>query len=115
MIAHYTIHPVIEYDNPYPLGVPERVIRQMGQDSDFFEIKPLDCAFTIDCTRLLTSDRARMEDLVMPHLYRTHCDPETAGMIMAHIDREMRDKRVVALAIDYNFALGWHVKRAVRK
>lgn len=95
----------VRCDNPYPLGVPERIVKQLVPWEQLLCVP----VFLIDCRKLRLSDMDGVNERIAEYLGR-YCPHE--GLRIA---RELSGKLMTAydaITIAWDANAGWHITLA---
>ena len=101
-------------DDPYPLGVPERVMEvERKRWAEMFPTEPR-VLFTIDLYHVLPTDMRGIEMHVLQWLGKNGCDLQCANGILSFISVQWREGSGDRIHIGYHPGMNWCVKREPR-
>jgi hypothetical protein len=98
---------IYELDNPYPLGVPNRVIEEYDEECE--SLNSRDPVFHMDCTCLGADDVLGMRSLLDTFLTDYHVHPDLIDVLVSEVGKAGCTKRVRWVDVGWNAQIGWHV------
>lgn len=106
---------ILSIDNPYPLGVPVRVMREMGKQLDamFQATVPAPPEFFIDCRGMTGSDWSQTGVRVREWLEPQGVDPHVVTAMCHHILGQIIPlpsmPPLISMRVSWNLDDGWNV------
>ena len=97
--------------DPYPLGVPERVRKQVEASHTPWDTESTDPVFHIEVDRMRDGDARGTPAHVDTFLSAHHVDEDLIDILLEHLGKiVLSDKRLKWIEVGWNYQLGWHIK-----